>query len=61
MASPPRKPARNTTAGGFLIASGAMLGALLGATIGEATRGFLLGTAAGAAVAVAIWLIDRRR
>lgn len=65
MDSPPRKSppgsTRNSMAGGFLIAAGAMLGACLGFLIEEATRGFLVGSAAGAGMAIAIWLIDRRR
>ena len=48
-------------AGGFLIAMGALLGAGLGFTVQEATRGFLIGAAAGGGMAIAIWLIDRRR
>ena len=57
----PRIPPRPSMAGGFLIAAGAMLGAGGGFFIQEATRGFLIGSAAGAGMAIAIWLIDRRR
>lgn len=65
MAVPPQKlpgkPPHNPSAGGFLIAGGAILGACLGFLIEEATRGFLVGSAAGAGLAIAIWLIDRRK
>ncbi|MFC3581525.1 hypothetical protein [Sphingomonas hylomeconis] len=61
MASPPEHSPRSSMAGGFLIAVGAMLGAGIGFLFQEATRGFLLGAAAGAGMAIAIWLIDRRR
>ena len=50
-----------SAAGGALIALGAILGAALGFLTGEATPGFLIGLAAGAALAVAIWLRDRAR
>ncbi|MEG3088758.1 hypothetical protein [Sphingomonas sp. PB4P5] len=61
MASPPPTSSRNSMAGGFLIAVGAMLGAGLGSFLEQATLGFLIGAAAGAGMAIAIWLIDRRR
>jgi hypothetical protein len=48
-------------AGGVLIALGAMGGAAIGFAIGQATPGFLIGTATGIALALAIWLRDRRR
>ena len=58
MASKP--PARNPIAGGALIAIGAMGGAVIGLSRGEVTAGFLIGVGAGAAVALIIWLLDRR-
>jgi len=61
MASPPSKSSRNSNAGGVLIAAGSILGAGLGFLVQEATRGFLIGAAAGAGMAIAVWLIDRRR
>jgi hypothetical protein len=61
MASPPHKSARNSSAGGFLIAAGAILGAGLGSLVQQATLGFLVGAAAGCGMAIAVWLIDRRR
>ncbi|OYY72431.1 hypothetical protein [Sphingomonas sp. 28-63-12] len=54
--SPPRNPA----AGGFPIAIGAMIGAFGGAFFGESTRGLILGTTIGIALAIIIWLRDRR-
>ena len=57
--SPKRAP--NSQAGGFLIAIGALLGASIGFLIGQATPGFLIGSGSGIALAVAVWLVDRRR
>jgi len=54
--SAPRSPA----AGGALIALGAMGGAIAGFFLGEATPGFLIGTALGIGLAVAIWLLNIR-
>ena len=51
----------SSAAGGFLIATGALGGAAVGFAYGEATPGFLIGTGAGIAIAVLIWLVDRRR
>lgn len=59
MASPP--PSRGTSAGGFLIAVGAIGGAAVGFAIDEVTPCFLIGTALGIAAAIALWLVDRRR
>lgn len=61
MAVSPRKTPHNPSAGGFLIAGGAILGACLGFLFEEATRGFLVGVVAGAGLAIAIWLNDRRK
>ena len=60
MATPPSS-ARASTAGGALIALGAIGGAAVGFLLGEATPGFLIGGGLGVAVSVAIWLRDRRR
>ncbi|QQV78565.1 hypothetical protein H5J25_08085 [Sphingomonas aliaeris] len=57
--SPNRTP--GSQAGGFLIAVGALLGACIGFLIGQATPGFLIGSGTGIALAVVIWLRDRRR
>ena len=48
-------------AGGALIALGAIGGAAAGFLMGEATPGFLFGAGAGIALAVLIWVVDRRR
>ncbi|MES1972496.1 MAG: hypothetical protein V4472_08525 [Pseudomonadota bacterium] len=59
MASTP--PTRTPLAGGALIAFGAMAGAAIGLFRGEPTVGFLIGTGAGIALAIAIWLLNLRR
>ncbi len=43
------------SAGGALIALGAMAGAAIGFAIGEATPGFLVGLALGVAASLGIW------
>lgn len=48
------------SAGGALIAFGAMVGAGGGFAFGEATRGFLIGTALGVVAAILIWWRDAR-
>lgn len=52
-------PQRPTTAGGFPIAAGAILGTIGGLVARQPTAGFLIGLAAGAAIAIAIWLKNR--
>lgn len=52
---------RSTAAGGFPIAAGALIGAVAGYVQREPVAGLLLGVAAGAALALAIWWRDRRR
>lgn len=59
MTSPSPRPA--PMAGGVLIATGAIIGAFVGATQGQPSFGFLLGLAAGIALATAVWLRDRAR
>ncbi len=54
------KSPRNPVAGGALLALGAMGGAVIGLYKGQVTAGFLIGLGAGAAIALAIWLLDRR-
>ncbi len=48
------------TAGGVLIAIGAMAGAFGGAFFGESSRGFFIGTGLGVVLALAMWLRQRR-
>ena len=52
---------RYTQAGGCLLAFCIIGGFILGAMSGEAPRGALIGTAAGVTLAVAVWLVDRRK
>jgi len=59
MAPPP--PVRASMSGGFPIAIGAIGGAAVGFLVGQPTACFFVGVALGVAVAVVIWLIDRRR
>jgi hypothetical protein len=56
-----RKSSTEPAAGGVLIAIGAVGGAVIGLFLGEPTKGFLLGIGAGIGMAIAIWLLDRRR
>lgn len=52
---------RSTFAGGFPIAMGALGGTVVGLIERQPSIGFLVGLALGTALAVAIWLVDRRR
>ena len=55
-------PMRNTTrSGGCFLTLCILAGLPLGLAIGNPMKGILIGTAAGMAIAVAIWLMDRRR
>jgi hypothetical protein len=54
------KPPRNPVAGGALIAIGAIGGSIIGMSRGQVSAGFLIGIGAGAAIALIIWLFDRR-
>ena len=47
--------------GGCFWMAAILLGAFAGMAYGNPMAGILLGTAAGAAIALAVWLIDRRR
>lgn len=49
------------SAGGALIALGALGGAAIGFLIGEATPGFLIGLTLGVAASLAIWWQGARR
>jgi len=55
------QPTRSSAAGGFFIAAGALGGTIVGIVMRQPSLGFLGGLALGAAIAIAIWLIDRRR
>lgn len=52
---------RPSAAGGVLIAIGAIGGAVIGVARQQPTLGLVVGIAIGAALAVLIWLRDRRR
>ncbi|MCC2975544.1 hypothetical protein LK533_02500 [Sphingomonas sp. PL-96] len=56
-----RRPPRNTAAGGFALATGALGGALIGAAgFHQPTIGLLVGVGVGTIIALAVWLVDRR-
>jgi hypothetical protein len=52
---------KTTRAGGCFIMAAVLLGFLAGLITGDALRGVWIGLGAGIAVAVAVWLLDRRR
>ncbi|MEH3102406.1 MAG: hypothetical protein PGN12_00685 [Sphingomonas phyllosphaerae] len=54
-------PSRNTSAGGFPIAIGALGGTAIGLYAGQPSIGFLAGIAAGVTLAVMIWWRERER
>lgn len=56
---PPRRP--SGSAGGVLIALGAIIGPVAGLFAGSATAGFLVGAGTGAALATAMWVLGQRR
>jgi len=51
----------NTRAGGCLLTICILAGFPLGLSLGDPMKGILIGTATGAALALALWLIDRRK
>jgi hypothetical protein len=48
-------------AGGFFLMTAILIGAVWGVSAGNPMKGILIGTGAGAVIAAAIWLLDRRR
>lgn len=52
---------RPSAAGGFPIAAGALIGVIWGYVQRQPVAGLMIGVATGVAIAVAIWLRDRRR
>ncbi|WP_448663657.1 hypothetical protein ACG3SL_02985 [Sphingomonas sp. CJ20] len=52
---------RTPMAGGFLLATSLMVGSVVGALRGEASMGFIGGLAVGLALAIGVWLLDRRK
>src|SRR3546814_19244369 len=55
------RASKSPVAGGALIALAVIIGVTIGLVVGQPTQGFLIGTAIGIGLAVAVWLIDRRR
>lgn len=53
--SPPR------LAGGIFIALGLLGGAIIGVPMGQTSAGMIIGLGAGSAIAVLVWLFDRKR
>ena len=52
---------RYTQAGGAILAIAIIAGAVAGTMVGQPSIGFLVGAAAGIALAVLVWLNDRRK
>jgi len=52
---------RNSRAGGVFLVIGILLGLSWGIATGSPMKGILIGTVAGVALAVGVWLFDRRR
>ena len=53
--------ARTTQAGGIFLTIGVLAGFAYGISIANPMKGVLIGTAAGAVLALLLWLVDRRR
>ncbi len=53
--SPPR------LAGGIFIAFGLLIGAIIGVFMDQPSAGAVIGMAIGTVIAVAIWIMDRKR
>jgi hypothetical protein len=51
---------RYTQAGGFILALSILVGAIVGAVLHQSSIGFLAGLGTGVALALLIWLLDRR-
>ena len=52
---------RPRLAGGIFIALGLLVGAIGGIVVNEPSAGMVTGMGIGAAIALAVWLIDRKR
>lgn len=48
-------------AGGIFIALGLLVGAIAGVVMDQPSAGMIIGMASGAAIAVLVWLLDRKR
>jgi hypothetical protein len=56
-----RMAKRTPVAGGFFWMTAILIGAVGGIAGGNTMKGVLVGTAAGAVIALALWLLDRAR
>jgi hypothetical protein len=54
-------PTRATRAGGCFLTIFILAGFIFGLAIRDPMKGVLIGTAIGAALALLVWLVDRRR
>lgn len=52
---------RSPQAGGCLLVAGIFLGTGIGVALREPSLGFVIGLAAGLALAILFWLLERRR
>jgi hypothetical protein len=52
---------RSPLAGGFFWMAAILIGTVSGVVAGNPMKGVLIGTAAGAAIALVLWLVDRSR
>ena len=59
--SPPMKTRRNAAAGGIFLFLGPVVGAVYGIRRSEPILWMLYGFAAGVALAILVWLLDRWR
>jgi hypothetical protein len=59
--SPQDRHPSKAMAGGFFLFAGLAAGSIIGIAYGQPSMGMIGGFAAGAAAAVVVWLIDRRR
>jgi hypothetical protein len=48
-------------AGGIFVALGLLIGAIVGVAVDQPSAGMITGMGIGAAIAVAVWLFDRKR
>ena len=59
--TPQNRHPGSAQAGGFFIFAGLMAGVVIGLIYDEPSMGMVGGLAAGIAVAVVVWLLDRRK
>ena len=57
---PPRHPSKGV-AGGFFIFAGLIIGSIIGVIYDQPSIGMVGGMASGGIIALAIWLLDRRK